>query len=222
VAEERARIAREMHDVISHSLAVMVTLSDGAARVAAKDPVAAASAMERVSETGRDAVRDMRRLLGVLAPAPDEEALAPQPGGTDLVKLAETYRQAGLPVKLSLDTPLPADAVLQLTVYRIVQESLTNALRHGPSGTRAEVVVSAPAPDSVEVAVANSGGLAASDPSAAAVDQAPASLDSAGHGLVGMRQRVSLYGGTLEAGPTPEGGWRVRALLHPSVGRQGE
>ncbi|MDR1825367.1 MAG: histidine kinase [Bifidobacteriaceae bacterium] len=202
VAEERTRIAREMHDVVAHSLAVMVTLSDGAASAARKNPEVAAKAMEKVSETGRQAVGDMRRLLAVLRSDAD---LTPQPGAADLVPLVGSFRDSGLPVQLELSAALPEDAALALTVYRIVQESLTNVLRHCPHTPGVLVAVTEPQPDLIDIEVVN-------EPQTVA-DAGPG-WDGSKQGLVGMRQRVEVYNGTLEAGPTAVGGWRVHATLH--------
>jgi signal transduction histidine kinase len=247
-ASERARIAREMHDIISHSLAVMVTLSDGAAAVAEKNPAMAAEAMQRVSETGRAAVRDMRRLVGILSPdddqaspagadgrarpagvpmAPREGAaaeaveLAPQPGVADLLALLDTYRAAGLPVTLSVGSAFPDDAVLQLTAYRIVQEALTNALRYAPAGAHVTVSLTSGGHDTFAIDVVNTAGLAGSDGLAEATQRpAPESWEGPGHGIMGMRQRAAMHGGTVEAGPLPGGGWRVHAILHGASGRK--
>ncbi|MFB6609300.1 sensor histidine kinase [Agromyces sp. NPDC056379] len=204
-ALERSRIAREMHDIVSHSLTVMVTLADGSAATAGRDPERAAEAMQLVAETGRAALVDMRRMLGVLA-EPDEtttcpDELAPQPGTAALPELVERFRAAGLPVQLTTVGPAIVDPNLQLTVYRIVQEGLTNALRYAATAHRVDVSVEH-ADDMVRVDVIDDAAVASTS-----------ELGSGGKGLVGMRERVALYGGTLEAGPGSARGWRLHAEL---------
>jgi len=203
VADERARIAAEMHDVVSHSLAVMVTLADGAGRVLPGDVPAAQEALGQIGATGRAAVADMRRLLAFLRADAD---LAPQPGLAQLGDLVDQMRDAGLPITLSTDAGLPDDPSLGLAVYRIVQEGLTNVLRHAPNPAWVRVGVAQPSPGRVEVRVANGPSLAGAVPGAA--------LGSgAGQGLVGVRQRVAVWDGELRAGRTLEGGWDLRAQL---------
>jgi signal transduction histidine kinase len=204
-AEERARIAREMHDVVAHSLSVMIALADGAAAAIARSPDSAHEAIRQVSETGRAALTDMRRVLGVLRD--DGDQLGPPPGSTDLDTLVEAYRRAGLAVQLVVAGPgLPADTGLQLAVYRIVQEALTNALRHTHGAGRVDVKV-AHVPGSVVIDVTDTGGVAA----AHGTVTAPSS--GGGRGIIGMRERAAIYGGTVEAGPFGPG-WRVRTALH--------
>jgi signal transduction histidine kinase len=201
VARERERISREMHDVVAHSVAVMVTLSDGAAAAIGKDPARAREAMEKVSETGRQAVSDMRRLLTILRSEPE---LGPQPGAADLVPLVNSFKDSGLPVSFRLAATMPGDQALSLTIYRLVQEALTNVLRHAPGAKWVKVAITEPAPGQREVLVENG------PPQAGA--ESPA-WDGSGQGLVGMRQRVEVFGSELQAGPTAEGGWLVRAVL---------
>jgi signal transduction histidine kinase len=214
---ERARIAREMHDIVAHSLSVIVALADGAEAINAKNPERASAAMRQVAETGRGSMAEMRRLLGVLggdgtdavgtgdadaADSPHSAAsLAPQPGVTDLAGLVESFRSAGLPTRLETTGTPPANPGLQLTVYRIVQESLTNALRYA-EGASAVVVRLGVSPVRVEVAVSDDG-----KPRPGARSQ------GSGRGLIGLRERVALYGGSLEAGPITGGGWRVYATM---------
>jgi signal transduction histidine kinase len=201
VAAERSRIAREMHDVVAHSLSVMIALSDGAAATAARDPQQAGDVMRQASSLGRQALAEMRWLLGVLR-SDDEDSLAPQPGDRELVALVDRVRSAGLAVDLVVTgTPHQSPAAAQLAVHRIVQESLTNVMKHAPAATRATVRLNY-APGHIDVEVSND------DPR-----PAPASAASLGHGLTGMRERASVYGGTLTAGREPDGGWRVRARL---------
>jgi signal transduction histidine kinase len=201
---ERTRIAREMHDVVAHNLSVMVALSDGARATLGRDPAAADDAIAHVSRTGRDALAEMRRLLGILH-ADDDAAgpLRPQPGLDDLPRLAEAVRSAGLEV--TLDVELGPDGLppagVALTAHRVVQESLTNVLKHAPAATHAGVTVRRSG-DAIAVTVQDDGG---SDPGAAG--RAPG-----GRGLRGMAERVALHGGEVTAGPTGPG-WRVTATL---------
>lgn len=201
-AAERSRIAGELHDIVSHSLTVMITLADGSARQAGADPARSAETMRLVAETGRGALADMRRLLGVLRDGDGEPARGPQPGVADLGDLVETFRAAGLPVRITVSGVPPEDAGQQLTVFRVVQEGLTNALRYAATATAVRVVLVFAA-DRVIITVDDD----------ASVHGAPG--QGSGRGLLGLRERVALYGGTLEAGPRPGGGWRVRAVFAP-------
>ena len=197
-AAERARIAREMHDIVAHNLSVMIALADGAGYVSEQDPERAAGAMEQVSKTGRHALGEMRRLLGVLRE--DSTGLAPQPGLADLEPLLEQVRAAGLHATLETSgTPVALGAGAELTVYRLVQEALTNTLKHAGADARARVRLHYDA-DGVEVEVTDDG-------------HARARVAAGGQGLGGMRERAAVYGGELEAGPAPGGGWRVRTRL---------
>jgi signal transduction histidine kinase len=206
-AVERSRIAREMHDIVSHSLTVMVTLADGSAATAERDPSRAAEAMRHVAENGRTALDDMRRMLGVLAePAVLPAELAPQPGTAALPALIESFRAAGMPVRLTTSGPNVADPNLQLTIYRIVQEALTNAFRYAAGATRVDVDLDHR--DSEVLVTVTDNAAAPSIPD----------LESGGLGLVGMRERVALYGGSLEAGPRAGHGWRVSAVLQTDAG----
>lgn len=196
---ERTRIAHEMHDVVAHSLSVMIALADGASAALDRAPDRSRTALAELSGTGRSALADMRRILGVLQG--DDAPLEPQPGVVDVDALVERFRTAGLPVRTSgLGTPLPDDAGVQLAVYRILQESLTNALRHAPGTAGVDVVVRR-TPTAVEVDVTDAG---------ATVPRTDAG--GSGNGLIGMRERAAVYGGTVEAGPTRTG-WRVHAVL---------
>jgi len=195
--DERSRIAREMHDIVSHSLTVMVTLAEGSAAIAPDDTERAVDGMRRVAETGRSALTDMRRMLGVLTEADTSADLAPQPGVIDLSDLVERFRTAGLPVIFSSRGSAPTDPATQLTIYRIVQESLTNVLKHAVSPSAVGVDVRFRR-SLTTITVTNDGVSATEAPG--------------GHGLVGMRERVALYGGTLESGPTTSG-WAVTATL---------
>jgi signal transduction histidine kinase len=204
VAGERARIAREMHDIVTHNLSVMVALADGAAFAQRQSPERATTAMRQVSVTGRQAITDMRRFLGVLRADEPDALRHPMPGIGQLPSLVEQVRAAGLPTRLDVaGDPAPVPAAAQLTVYRLVQEALTNTLKHAPAGTRADVRIGC-APDAVAVTVTDDG-----TGSAASLDP----TRSAGHGLPGMRERAAAYGGRLTAGPLPGGGWQVAAVL---------
>jgi signal transduction histidine kinase len=207
-AAERARIAREMHDVVAHHLAVMTALADGARFALAAHPDQAATALEAVSATGRSALSDMHALLGILPDSSDDETVqtSPQPGLDALGDLAAQVTDAGLPVTFTIahDNALPVAQGLQLVAYRVVQEALTNTLKHGGGGARARVDVQVTG-RTLEVEVVDAGGIPSIRPYGAQPTQ--------GRGLLGMSERVAAYEGTLEAGPRPQGGWRVRALL---------
>jgi len=197
-AEERRRIAREMHDLVAHSMSVMVVQAGGARRILDRDPARALEAAERIERTGREALAEMRHLLGVLHPGEEPRALAPQPTLAELDALLARARAAGLPVVLHEDgerRPLPAG--LDLAAYRIVQEALTNALKYA-GGAATEVTVTWGATE-LAVEVRDRGRVRVTG--------------DGGHGLVGMRERVRVYGGELETGPAKGGGWRVRATL---------
>ena len=203
-AAERSRIAREMHDVVAHSLSVVIAQADGGRYAAASDPEAAVRALTTISETGRAALADMRKILGVLrAPGAehDTQLTAPQPIDADLDALVEQLGSSGLSVSLvRVGEPRQLPPGLGLTLYRICQEALTNVLKHGGPSATATVLLQW-GPQRVVVQVDDTGRGAA------------AASDGAGHGLVGMRERVNLFAGTLEAGPKPGGGFRVRAEI---------
>ncbi len=198
-AAERARIAREMHDIVAHNLSVMIALADGATLTAGDDPARATTAMRQVSATGRQALMEMRRLLGVLRDD-GPVALEPQPGLNDLETLLLQVRLVGLRGELVTEGRLPAlPAGLQLTIYRLVQEALTNTLKHAIEPHTATVRLRFSDEKDLEVEVTDDG---------AATSRADAA--GAGHGINGMRERVAVYGGTVEAGPRPGRGWQVR------------
>jgi signal transduction histidine kinase len=223
-AAERTRIARELHDIVSHSLSVVITLADAAAIVNRADPGQGAEAMTEVSEVGRRALADMRAMLGVLrtdkspglAPPPE---LAPQPGVAELGALVEQIRATGLAAEVAVAGPsFPLGAAAELTVYRIVQEALTNALRHA-GARRALVTITYDNPE-VRVRVADDGPPADQSP-VSGQPCASGQFRVPGHGLDGMRERVALHGGTLCAGPAPGGGWLVEAILRTAAPRPG-
>jgi signal transduction histidine kinase len=204
-AAERTRIARELHDIVSHSLSVVITLADAAALVSRADPDQGADAMAEVSEVGRHALSDMRAMLGVLRtdePSAGQAPLPPQPGVRQLSALVERIRATGLAVSLSVDgTPFPLGAAAELTAYRIVQEALTNTIRHA-TARHAWVTISYDEPE-VRIRVTDDG--------------IPAVPNTQGHGIEGMRERVALHHGALHAGPADEGGWLVEATLRPKA-----
>ena len=199
VADERARIARELHDVVGHSVSVMTVQASAVRRLLLPEQQREREALLVVERTGREALAEMRRMVGVLRRPEEAPALAPQPSLEHLDKLVAQAREAGLPVELRVEgdsVQLPAG--VDLTAYRLIQEGLTNTIKHARA-TRAEVLVRYTG-DHVELAVSDDG-------------DGSGSGDGGGHGLVGMRERVSVYGGELEAGSTPSGGYRLRARL---------
>jgi signal transduction histidine kinase len=207
--EERRRIAREMHDVIAHSMSVMVVQAGGARRILDRDPERAAAAAEQIERTGREAMAEMRHLLGLLHPEEQPAELAPQPSLSQLDVLVARAREAGLPATLHVEgarRSLPAG--LDLAAYRIVQEALTNAIKH--AGGAATAVTLRWFHDELELEVRDAG----PGGRAAAIEQA------GGHGLVGMRERVRIYGGELETVQPPHGGWIVRARLPLAARRE--
>ncbi|WP_189043850.1 sensor histidine kinase [Micromonospora sonchi] len=223
VAEERTRIARELHDVVAHSMAVMIVQADGARYMIDKSPETARNAVKVVADTGRQALADMRRLVGVLrepgppeseseprTPDPAEAAVGPpaepshrRPAVAELPALLDRFRDAGLRVRYTVTgSAVPLPAPLELTVYRLAQEALTNVLKHAGVGAGVEVTLAHGA-GAVELRVVDDGrggGPVAPTP-------------PGGHGLIGMRERVSVYGGSLTAGPRLAGGWQVHARL---------
>jgi len=230
-AAERTRIARELHDIVSHSLSVVITLADAAAIVSRADPGQGTEAMTEVSEAGRRALADMRAMLGVLRTDKSPSGLvppsglaapsglAPQPGVAELGALVDQVRATGLAAEVDVQVPVfPLGAAAELTVYRIVQEALTNALRHAEA-RRALVTITYDHPE-VRVRVADDG-PAPGQHSASGRPPASGQLRAPGHGLDGMRERVALHGGTLSAGPAPGGGWLVEAILRTAAPRPG-
>ncbi|MET8132801.1 MULTISPECIES: sensor histidine kinase [unclassified Streptomyces] len=209
VAAERARIARELHDVVAHNVSVMVVQADGAAYVMDSAPDQARKALETISGTGRQALAEMRRLLGVLRTGEHQEGgeYVPQPDVEQLDDLIEQCRTSGLPVDFKVEgTPRPLPSGVELTAYRIVQEALTNTRKHGGPNAGA----------SVRLVYFDDGlGLLVEDDGKGAPHELyeEGGADGQGHGLIGMRERVGMVGGTLDAGPRPGGGFRISALL---------
>jgi len=207
VAAERTRIARELHDVVAHAVSVIVVQADGAGYAIRADPDLAESAVHTISATGREALIELRRLLDVLRSDTDErDTRAPQPDVTALPELVEKVSVTGVPVRLDLRGELVGlPAAVGLGIYRIVQESLTNTLKHAGTGAAATVRVERVG-GLVEVEIDDNGHAAAG----ATRDLAAV---SGGNGLIGMRERASVLGGTLTAGRAADGGWRVRATF---------
>jgi signal transduction histidine kinase len=203
LVEERARIARELHDVVAHRVSLMTVQAGAAKAVAAEDPEGALQAMGAVEEAGRQALTELRHLLGVLRPETDLDGLGPQPGLADLTRLVEQIRAAGVNVALTKDkVPAELPARVDLFAYRIIQEALTNVLKHAGPGARTDVRLCT-SNGGVVIEVVND-----------SPNGAPGSPGfQGGHGLIGMRERALLLGGTLDAGPRPGGGFRVVAHL---------
>lgn len=204
-AAERARIAREMHDIIGHNLSVITGLADGGKYAAGRSPERAAQALDAIGTTSRQALGELRRLLDVLRD--DDLSLPaernPQPGLTDLDRLIDGVRNAGLPVHTSVEGRPTLPPGRQLTVFRVVQEALTNTLKHAGPDASSEIAIAHGDKGAVTVTITDTG------------KGGPPSASSDGRGLPGMRERTALYGGTLEAGPRPhpEQGWRVHLHL---------
>lgn len=203
-AAERTRIAREMHDIVAHNLSVLIALADGVAFSAEIDPTAAAAAAAQASEIGRQALGEMQRLVGVLRGADQADGAqprTPQPGLDQLDDLLAQVRAAGLPATFTVSgASFPVPPTAQLVVYRVVQESLTNVLKHAKDPTRAQVRLTYAEP-SILLYVCDDG----------RGERLPA--HGTGHGLAGMRERAAVFGGHVDAGPRPYGGWQVRAIL---------
>ncbi|MBE8520019.1 sensor histidine kinase [Amycolatopsis sp. H6(2020)] len=210
VAEERGRIARELHDVVAHAVSVMVVQADGASYAMQSNPELAQRALQTISETGRGALGELRRLLDVLrSDDADGEPRVPQPDAHALAELADRMRTSGVPVELDLGELGDLPAGVSLGIYRIVQESLTNTLKHAGRGATASVRVHRTG-DLVEVLVSDDG--AGHVPQLVPAGRRASRLPG-GNGLIGMRERAHVYGGTLDVGPAPGGGWQVRAAL---------
>jgi signal transduction histidine kinase len=238
VALERARLARELHDTVGHALNVVVIQAGAAQRIFSKKPHMALEAVSAIEQAGRQAMTDMERMLGVLrSEARDADVFSAQPGLGQLDRLLEQVRDAGLPVDLTVSgTPIELPSSIDLSFYRIAQEALTNTLKHAGPGARARVALCY-CSDELELEVTDDGGQRATTAAGgaaasvavppAAGTSTPATTDDAsapalgssigGRGLVGMRERVALFGGVIEVGPRSEGGYRVFARLPLSV-----
>jgi signal transduction histidine kinase len=207
VAEERRQMARELHDVVAHAVSVMLIQAGAARQVLTSSPTEAEGALLTVEATGREAMAELRRMLGVLNDDGDASGVAPQPGVDQLPALVARVRDAGLPAELRIDgTPVVLPASIDVTIYRIVQEALTNALRYARRA--ATLVLVSYEPDQLRVEVLDDGPAATANPA-----------DGTGRGLVGMHQRAEGVGGRLEAGPRLGGGYAVRAWLPLRVER---
>jgi signal transduction histidine kinase len=231
VAEERTRIARELHDVVAHHVSMMVVQAEAGPVVVEREPARAAGVFDSIGATGRQALVEMRRLLEVLRGDGDATpSLAPQPGLDEVPALVEQVGRTGLAVELVVEgEPRALPVGVDLSAYRIVQEALTNAVRHAGPG-RARVLVRYGEHD-LELRVSNDGRGAAANPTRGPGDAddrgglrpprppRPRSAPPRGQGLVGMRERVNLFGGELHAGPGPEGGFTVAARLPIGDGR---
>jgi signal transduction histidine kinase len=202
VVDERSRIARELHDVVSHHVSVMTIQAGAAGKVIDDQPGLAREALSAIESSGRETMAELRHLLGLLTPGPGDEMLHPQPGLEQLDQLIATVRQAGLPVT-ARRTPVSLPRGLDLTAYRVVQEALTNALRYAPGATT-DVAVTA-SPDDLVIEVVND-----APPPGTVV---PVEGAGSGTGLLGLAERLRLYGGTLETGRRIGGGFRLLARL---------
>ena len=199
VTSERTRIARELHDVVAHSMSVMIVQAGAARTVIDRDPAAAQAAIAHVEETGRAGLAEMRRLIGVLTDAGEAASTAPMPGLAELEPLLDTMRAAGLPVEvLRTGTPRDLPAGADLAAYRVIQESLTNTLKHaGPANARVSMDFAA---DRLTIEVSDDG-------------RGPALEPGIGHGLIGMQERVGVFGGSFTTSERPGGGFVVRAEI---------
>ena len=209
-AAERARIARELHDVIAHNVSVMVVQADGAGYALRTEPERAGQALAAIAQTGRQALTEMRRLLGVLRSGDEQPGLAPVPGLDQIRELIDQARDAGMSVSLTLfGAPRPLSEGAELAAYRVVQESLTNTRKHGGLAAAAAITMSYE-PDGLLLRMTDDGlgGAAGSD--------------GVGHGLTGMRERIEMYGGTVQAGPLPDAGYQVTARLPYTSAGAGE
>jgi signal transduction histidine kinase len=198
VADERERIARELHDIVGHCVTVMVVQAGAAENLLERDPRRASEPLQAIQDTGREAVAELRRMLGLLRGEHATPALTPQPGTAELDELIAQMGAAGLPVRLDVQgAPRPLPPGIELAGYRIIQEALTNALKH--AGAASATVSLRYGAQALEIEVVDDGH--------------GGSVNGRGHGLIGMRERAALYGGELDAGTAPHGGFRVRARL---------
>jgi signal transduction histidine kinase len=228
LAAERSRIAAELHDVVTHNVSVMIVQAGAARKILSSSPADAEDALLAAEATGREAMTELRNLLGLLSPradgsdgagggqaAADPAAFTPQPGLGELDTLIGRVSAAGLPAELRVSgEPRPLPPGVDLAAYRVVQEGLTNVLRHAGQAT---ATVAIDWGEDLVITVTDDGGL---EPGAARDDSAHADWARAdgtpGRGLLGLRERLALYGGTLAAGPRPGGGWQLRAVMPAS------
>jgi signal transduction histidine kinase len=214
-ATERTRVAREMHDIVGHNLSVIITLADAGAYATDIAPARGKEALQLIGDTGRQALSELRRVLGVLREttdgSPTGPELSPQPGIADIDALCAKVRAAGLEVVYRTSGDVDAlDHGVQLTVYRIVQEALTNTLKHADTDTRVHLAILV-RDDGLTIRVQDTGPATS-----------PGPPNEEGHGLVGMRERAALYGGTVSAGPAVGGGWSIEAVLDLTPGSGGD
>lgn len=211
LAAERSRIAADLHDVVTHNVSVMIVQAGAARKILSSSPADAEDALLAAEATGREAMTELRNLLGLLSPRADgrqaagDSALTPQPGLDELDTLIGRVSSAGLPAELRVTgepRPLPPGA--DLAAYRAVQEGLTNVLRHAGQAT---AMVAIDWGEDLVITVTDDGGLEPGDAGAGTAD------GTQGRGLLGLRERLALYGGMLAAGPRPGGGWRLRAVV---------
>ncbi|MCF3178228.1 sensor histidine kinase [Streptomyces sioyaensis] len=213
-ATERTRVAREMHDILGHNLSVIITLADAGTYASRVAPERSREALELIGDAGRQALDELRRMLGILREAADAPALSPQPGISDIDALCTRIRAAGPEVAYRTSGDVEAlNSGVQLTVFRIVQEALTNSLKHAGADTTVEVAVTVEGTE-LRIRVEDTGTPGSGRPVLPREE---------GHGLAGMRERAALYGGSVLAGPGPGGGWTVQATLDltPLPGSQG-
>jgi signal transduction histidine kinase len=211
ISDERARIAREMHDVVAHTLSIVVAQADGGRFAAPKDPAKAARALDTIADVSRAALTEMRGLLGVLRESDGEADLGPQPTLTDIPALVSSVREGGLEVSyVTTGTPRPLPIGAGLVAYRIVQEALTNVLKHAGPKVTAYVQLKW-ATTALEVTISDDGRGAAA--------RAATGTDLGGTGIEGMRERATVFGGTLSAGPKRGGGYTVKARLPLGEGK---
>lgn len=211
VAQEQARIARELHDVVSHHVGVMTIQAGAAGKVLDAHPEQARSALSAIEASGRETMTELRHLLGVLTPGPTDDLLHPQPGLDQLDALIENVRRAGQPVS-ARRTPVALPRGMDLTAYRVVQEALTNALRHAP-GARTDIVITTEPSTEPSSAAGRTDLVIEVTNDAPPPDAAPGGGVGSGTGLLGLAERLRLYGGTLETGRRVGGGFRVRARM---------
>ena len=200
VSEERTRIARELHDVVAHQMTVMTLQAEGARRIASDADPRIAEALETIRHAGHEALAEMRRTVGLLRTTDDDPEIRPLPRLADVDELVGQIRSAGVAVEMEIKgNPRPLADGAELSAYRLVQESLTNSLRHGGPNVTAHVLITY-GEDTLNVSISDDG-------------RGSTRSDNGGHGIIGMRERVAILGGEFDAGPNPGGGFRVRASI---------
>ncbi|MFT6094302.1 MAG: signal transduction histidine kinase [Pseudohongiellaceae bacterium] len=210
VAEERGRIARELHDIVAHQVSLMTVQAGAAKTVAGSNLTKAIQAMEAVEIAGRQALVELRHLLGVIRPETGSSQLTPQPGLTDVPKLIDSFSRAGLSVSLSVNAPqakLPVG--IDLTIYRIIQEALTNVIKHAGGNVMASVIVQIDR-QGVNIEIDNNGNLRVESKD---LDNGKQAFEPSGYGIVGMQERANMLGGSFEAKPNESGGFAIRCYI---------